>query len=190
MSLSHLHPSSNQITKLHSCYDSIECHLRSLEATGEDVSHCLFIALIFGNESSEVPIPINTSQTNQRSRPPQLRSTTGGLVAGNNSRGSSSCREFQAKCVYCNQSHWSDQCTNYPTLKMRKEKLKGSCYNCLQRGHTLKEYTKDRKGAHCGKSKNHHHSLCNQLFQQPVEMQNIIDVSNKEGTKYTVPTRS
>ena len=136
-----------------------------------------------GNESSDASIPVNTysSHTNQQICPPQFKFTTGGLVAGNNTRGSSPHREFQPKCVYCNQPHWSNQCTNYPTLQARKEKLKGSCYNCLQRGHTLKECTKERKCAHCGRSKNHHRSLCNQLFQQPAEMQNINNVNNVEG---------
>lgn len=46
-SLSHLPPATNQITKLRSCYDNIECHLRSLEAIGENVNHHHFTALIF-----------------------------------------------------------------------------------------------------------------------------------------------
>ena len=76
----------------------------------------------------------NPSHTNQRNRPPHFRSTTGGLVAGNNSRGSTPPRQFQVKCVHCNQSHWSVQCPTYSTLQESKEKLKGSCYNCIQRG--------------------------------------------------------
>ena len=138
-----------------------------------------------GNESSEVPAPTSNtypSPTNQRNRPPSLKPTTGGLIAGSNSRGSSSHREFQAKCIYCTQSHWSDQCPNYSTLQARKEKLKGSCYNCLQRGHTLKDCTKDRVCAHCGNRKNHHRSLCSRLFQQTPEMQNISNVDKAEYT--------
>ena len=224
-SLSHLPAATNQVAKLRSCYDSIERHLRSLDAIGENVNHRHFIALIFeklpqkvhcqlymqkpegeewtvttlcqllgkyilamemaGNESSDVSTPAvnpNPSHTNQRNRPPHFRSTTGGLVAGNNSRGSISPRQFQPKCVYCDQFHWSDQCPTYSTLQERKEKLRGSCYNCLQRGHTLKECTKDRKCAHCGRSKSHHRSLCNQLFQQTTELQNINNVDKAEGT--------
>ena len=36
--------------------------------------------------------------------------------------------------------------------------------------------------AHCSRSKDHHHSLCNQLFQRPTEMQNISIVDKAEGT--------
>ena len=46
-SLSHLLLASNQVGKLRQCYDSIEHHLSSLEAIGEDESHCHFVALIF-----------------------------------------------------------------------------------------------------------------------------------------------
>ena len=48
----------------------------------------------------------------------------------------------------------------------RKEKLKGCCYNCLKKGHSLKDCTRDRACAHCGKKKSHHRSLCNNLFRQ------------------------
>jgi len=90
--------------------------------------------------------------------------TSRGFLAGSDNKGSSSHREsshreFQAKCVYCTQSHWSDQCLNYSTLQARKETLRRFCYNCLQRGHTLKDCTKDRVCAHCGSRKNHHHNL-------------------------------
>ena len=37
--LSHLSVASNQLGKLRQCYDTIECHLRSLEALGENIEH-------------------------------------------------------------------------------------------------------------------------------------------------------
>ena len=46
-SLSYLPAATDQVIKLRSCYDSIECHLRSLDAIGENVNHRHFIALIF-----------------------------------------------------------------------------------------------------------------------------------------------
>ena len=45
-SLSNIPPATNQVSKLHQCYDTIECHLRSLEAVGEQVDHRHFVALI------------------------------------------------------------------------------------------------------------------------------------------------
>ena len=68
--------------------------------------------------------------------------------------------------MYCSQPHWSDECSKYSTLQARREKLKGSCFICLRKGHLLKECTsdKDRACAHCGKRKHHHRSLCPKLF--------------------------
>lgn len=56
--------------------------------------------------------------------------------------------------------------------------MKGCCYNCLKRGHSLKDCTRDRACAHCGRKKSHHCSLCNNLFrqqtaEQTTEAQNI-----------------
>ena len=45
-SLSHLPPATNQSGKLRQCYDTIECHLRSLEALGENNEDYHFVALI------------------------------------------------------------------------------------------------------------------------------------------------
>jgi len=70
----------------------------------------------------------------------------------------------QAKCVYCGKNHWSDECFQYKTLQSRREKLKG-CF-CLKRGHSLRDCTRDRACAHCGRKKSHHRSLCNNLFRQ------------------------
>lgn len=142
-----------------------------------------------GNESSDTPASgTNSSLTNQQSRPP-FKPTTGGLLTGSHSKGppqrelshrESPRKEIQPKCVYCTQSYWFDQCPNFPTLEARKKKLEGSCYNCLQKGHTLKDCMKDRVCAHCGSKKNHHGSLCNHLFQQDHEVQNISNVDKAE----------
>ena len=43
------------------------------------------------------------------------------------------------------------------------EKLKGSCFKCLQRGHVVTECQTQRSCFHCGKT-NHHRSLCSKLF--------------------------
>jgi len=45
-SLSHLPAAINQTVSLKQCFDTIEQHLRSLEAIGEDVNHRHFVALI------------------------------------------------------------------------------------------------------------------------------------------------
>jgi len=45
-SLSHLPAATNQIGKLRKCYDTVECHLFSLKALGENYKHRHFVALI------------------------------------------------------------------------------------------------------------------------------------------------
>ena len=45
-SLSHLPVATNHVGKLRQCCDAIECHLRSLEALGENIEHRHFVALI------------------------------------------------------------------------------------------------------------------------------------------------
>ena len=44
--LSHVPPASNHVPKLRQCYDTIERHLRSLEAVGENANHRHFVSLI------------------------------------------------------------------------------------------------------------------------------------------------
>ena len=203
-SLSHLPPATNHIGKLRHCYDTIERHLRSLEAIGENINHRHFIALILeklpqrvryqlyiqkpdgeewtvtqlrqllgryisamemaGSESPETMTAHhnNSGPVGQRNRPPQPRPTAEGLLASNS-------RNTQARCMYCTESHWSDECPKYSILQARKENLKGSCFNCLKKGHVLKDCTLDRACAHCGKRKSHHRSLCQKLFKAPIE---------------------
>ena len=92
------------------------------------------------------------------------RPTASGLLAGN-SRNQAPKRypPLQIKCVYCGQPHWSDECKKFATLQARREKLRGSCYKCLQKGHLVKDCQRDRPCVHCGKS-GHHRSLCVKLF--------------------------
>ena len=105
-----------------------------------------------------------------RTRPIQPRPTAEGLLAASSNQ---SVRNIQIHCVYCSKSHWSDECSNHVTLQARKEKLRGCCYNCLKRGHTLKDCTKNRACAHCGKRKSHHRSLCQKLFERQTPLQPI-----------------
>lgn len=46
----------------------------------------------------------------------------------------------------------------------------------------MRECTRDGACAHCGQRKSHHRCLCNQLFQQTTEVQNISNIDEVEGT--------
>ena len=55
---------------------------------------------------------------------------------------------YQAKCIFCSQPHWSDECSNCKTLQETREKLKGLCYICLKKGYMSKNCAKDKICAH------------------------------------------
>ena len=203
-SLAHLPAATNQSGKLRQCYDTMECHLRSLEALGENTEHRHFVALITeklpqkvlyqlymmkgedpwtvaklrellgkhisamemaGGESQPPPLKTTHKPTNwdREFRNPHRvpRPTAGELLVGGSSNSGNSRPNL--KCVYCGQNHWSDECTKYTSQRARMEKLKGSCFRCLQRGHMAKDCQRQRSCAHCGKN-NHHRSLCPKLF--------------------------
>ena len=60
--------------------------------------------------------------------------------------------------------------------------MKGCCFNCLKKGHTLRDCTRDRACVHCGRRKIHHRSLCQKLFEEPTkqtsESQNISTIDD------------
>ena len=126
------------------------------------------------------------------SKPPQreghgnfYKPTAGGLLTGN-SKPNVNSTPPQAKYFYCSQAHWSDECSTLKTLEARKEKLKGCCFKCLQKGHVLKDCKRERACAHCGR-RNHHRSLCYKLFPEsneelPPQIQNISGATDSDVT--------
>ena len=110
--------------------------------------------------------PGNTSRStqNEHTRKGYLntRPSASELLAGNGK--ASVPRQVKIKCIFCDQSHWSDECPNCSTLQERREKLKGFCYVCLKKGHMSKNCTRNKICAHCGKKNEHHRSLCPTLF--------------------------
>ncbi|XP_070546913.1 uncharacterized protein [Ptychodera flava] len=68
------------------------------------------------------------------------------------------------RCHFCEQHHWSDECTKYSTVEARKEKVKGQCYICLKKGHRLKDCVVNKPCFFCRQRKNHHSSLCPKRF--------------------------
>ncbi|XP_052764085.1 uncharacterized protein LOC128206006 [Mya arenaria] len=75
-----------------------------------------------------------------------------------------SAGNFQIKCRYCNDRHWSDECLRYKGIEDRKKKLHGSCFKCLKEGHTARECKTKKLCVHCGEMDHHHRSLCPKKF--------------------------
>ncbi|XP_060601995.1 uncharacterized protein LOC132755202 [Ruditapes philippinarum] len=68
------------------------------------------------------------------------------------------------RCRYCNQNHWSDECTTYKTISERKDRIKGSCFRCLKEGHLSLDCKSNKKCVYCDKMNAHHRSLCPKKF--------------------------
>ena len=118
--------------------------------------------------------------SHREANPYHSRPTAGGLLAGTG-KGTNMPRQPppQTKCIYCSETHWSNECSNFTTLQSRRDKLKGLCFKCLQMGHVAKSCTRDRACAHCG-NKNHHRSLCPKLFVASERKPDVpSDVQNK-----------
>ncbi|XP_065899645.1 uncharacterized protein [Dysidea avara] len=134
--------------------------------------------------------PGSSQSDNSRRNLFTFKSTASGLLAGNNKQYGP--RKTQAKCAFCGQPHWSDECSKCITLQERREKLKGSCYICLKRGHMSKNCAKDKICAHCGKKNNHHRSLCPTLFPDSSSssglssIEDTVEFQPKEMTKTNV----
>ena len=62
----------------------------------------------------------SNKQTYREANPYYPRPTAGGLLVGT-SKGTTTLRQQpQAKCIYCSEFHWSDECTKYTALQSRR----------------------------------------------------------------------
>lgn len=91
-----------------------------------------------------------------------LKSTAGSRLAGSHNPPQKQ-DSLKPKCIYCSQGQWSDECTKFATVQAHKEKVRNSCFKCLQKEHVLKGCRRNRQCAHCG-TLNHHRSLWSKLF--------------------------
>ena len=104
----------------------------------------------------------NTGISNNRQQASQpLRMSAEALIAGPKSVSRPYERNKLFKsCRFCNGNHWNDECTRYPTIEARKQRIKGSCFICLKQGHKTYECTLTKSCFYCGQVNNHHRSLC------------------------------
>jgi len=91
---------------------------------------------IAGSELQPQFTPVHKPVYHKDFRSP--KTTAAELLTGGN-RGNSQRSQSSLKCVFCGQGHWSDECPKYTTQRVRMNRLKGSCFRCLQRGHVGKE---------------------------------------------------
>ncbi|XP_066925958.1 uncharacterized protein [Clytia hemisphaerica] len=178
--LSDLGVATDRTYSLRSTFDTIEQHLRSLEALGEHIDQRQNITLI------RRKFPESVIKQIEMQKPPEepwtvenLRKTLQRYIAANelaaqhepktnhhqgNRRPDyrdgtmfSNTRQRTLKCIFCGKGHWNDECKTVPTVKERKEKLKGKCFICLKshQGRCRRQ----KPCYHCKKT-DHHRSLC------------------------------
>lgn len=91
----------------------------------------------------------------------------------------SSVTRYYDQCRYCEQRHWSDECSKYRTIEARKRQLKDSCYKCLKTGHMSKDCKRSKACVHCGEVNSHHRSLCPKKYKASVSNAHLIEETDE-----------
>ena len=190
--LSSMTKSTNATSDLRKKINLIETQLRSLESMGEQIENNYIVSLI----KSKLPANFNLKLEESKSGDwtvKNLRESINKLIAakerseeypdnfGNYEYSSEGMfnRDIKVKCLYCEKSHWSDECQRYKTLTERKGQLRGRCFVCLSDKHRYRECTSYKACFYCKRKGNHHQSLCPEKFsyQHPNENNEINDIS-------------
>ena len=195
--LMELPPCQTNTNSLRTLYDTIERHLRCLDAQGQDINQDIFVTMITSKLPSEVLIQMEITKSMSTMwtvkllreslktylmaresaerqcsniKPPEIKNFQTSGFKQNQTRYLpkfssealiASGKKFPTKiCIYCDKPHWSDECKTFPSVDSRKERIRGTCYNCLKKGHLIKDCSIDKPCFHCKQRKNHHRSLC------------------------------
>jgi hypothetical protein len=192
--LTEIPTSTNDPMKLQSTYDKIEKSIRSLEALGENVESNLLVCLIKTKLPEETMFKLEehknpdeswsvsllrkylqwyittrvsahedsgqsfqSSITKKNQPKPHQYATTEGLFVGDG-------KKPTRNCIFCNGSHWNDECFKFKTIQARKGKIKGRCFTCFNKDHRSNNCQSKKKCFHCKKESAHHSSLCPDKF--------------------------
>uniref|UniRef100_A0A8D8LSF2 Integrase catalytic domain-containing protein n=1 Tax=Cacopsylla melanoneura TaxID=428564 RepID=A0A8D8LSF2_9HEMI len=116
---------------------------------------------------------------------PRTRFTTEALVAIDKIPPPNSS-DNKTQCVYCDRSHFSDECDRYKTVDERKRKLGDRCFICLSTGHRSGFCRLEYRCWHCSRFRAHHRSLCprkyseeNSNVSEPYHRANVLHPDSK-----------
>ena len=158
-----LTPAHNNPSSLRLMFDKLESHLRCLEELKQDINTNVFIFIIKSKIPEDIMRQLNLQKGNKIEWSVKiLRESLNNYIhametaehlsfpekteynressrySSNKQRSEQSrtrCQPYIVQCRFCDGNHWSDQCTEYPTIEDRKVKVKDSCYLCLKKGH-------------------------------------------------------
>ncbi|MCG8044652.1 MAG: DUF1759 domain-containing protein [Candidatus Thiodiazotropha endolucinida] len=126
--------------------------------------------------------PMDKSFTNRKTvyenmSVPQYNSSAQALVTTSSKPNSNEGKSKSSmnKCRYCQENHWSDECKKYATINERKDRIKGSCFKCLNGGHSFKECKTNKVCVYCGEMNVHHRSLCPKKFQYKQSVTHLVN---------------
>ena len=175
---------SNDVRKLRVLYDSIEAHVRGLQAPDvtSDSYGKLMVPILLSKLPEDIRLIISRQKKEETwSLDNLLEALKEEITARErcavNSKLSTEERRSSSKqpatasalfsidkkgpnCTYCQKSHPSSNCPNVTNIAARKQILKtsGSCFNCLKKNHLARNCASN---GHCFKcSGKHHVSLC------------------------------
>ena len=122
------------------------------------------LAYIVAREKAELQVSATKSESAENHERP-LMSSAEALVASVQATGNRKERmRTHPKCRYCSENHWSDECEKYSTIEERKQKIKGSCYICLNPTYQSSGCRQRVHCYYCKQWNRHHRSLCPQQF--------------------------
>ena len=191
---------SNSTRDLRQTFNFLETQIRSLEGMGESIENSYLVALIkekmpgeFNvkleetregnwtvallrktinklilareksedrNRENEIGNRGRSEQDEKHEYEKELEYTGEGLLS----------KEFKVKCVFCDGSHWADECQKFKSLSERKAQVKGRCFVCLSPKHFFRQCPSDKACFYCKRKSNHHSSLCPTKFGGEVEL--------------------
>ena len=190
VALMDLQSASPKSKSLRTLYDSMEIHLRSLSALGQDTTQLVFVPVITNKLPKAVMMQlemnnggatwtvqglraalckyISAQEAAERQCPTSTAETdrptyTSGHVLATHK---SATTTPSVTCAFCEKQHYSDECTTYRTVDARKKQAPDRCFKCLRYSHSSGTCHIDCRCFYCGKSGQHHRSFCPSKFGQ------------------------
>jgi len=190
--LMHAPAALNNVTSLRRFHDTVEKHLRSLEASGQDTSQDVFIPMIMHKLPKEALFQLEILKSDPQSpwslgglrdaitryvkamettelaatiakKPEAVQPPAPAVSTPTVASLVTATKASSPKCFFCKSDHFSDECPKYTTVEARQQQLADCCFICFRKGHWASECQSRRPCYHCRRT-THHRSLCTHQF--------------------------